>query len=149
MERFKTDSEYMIKNISHSDDAFNLIAKPASENVMLTFLPQLFVNEEKKVLSPMLTAYFVDEKEQDISSKFLFRMDFLVKNDMPIKLNEGKIEVTDFGVIITMFDTTIGAFRGVFFEWLKGRQFLNPLPLVDLDDFLKNLNVSFIKPSKE
>ena len=65
-----------------------------------------------------------------------------------IKLNDGKIEVTDFGMIISMFDTTIGAFRGVFFDWLKNSPFLKPLPLVDLDDFLRNLNVSFVKPKE-
>lgn len=114
MERFKTESRYIIKGISRSDDTFNLIANSTSENVLLTFMPQLFVNEAEKVLSPMLTAYFVDEKEQVISSKLLFRMDFIVKNGMPIKLDKEKIEVIDFGVIISMFDTTIGAFRGVF-----------------------------------
>lgn len=149
MERFKTESRYIIKGISRSDDTFNLIANSTSENVLLTFMPQLFVNEAEKVLSPMLTAYFVDEKEQVISSKLLFRMDFIVKNGMPIKLDKEKIEVIDFGVIISMFDTTIGAFRGVFFEWLKDSPLLKPLPLVDLEDFLKNLEVSFIKPSKE
>ena len=148
MERYKTDSKYMIESISHSDGAFSLIHQPASENVLLTFMPRLFVNEESKVLSPVLTAFFVDEKEHEISTKLLFRMDFLVKNDLPIKINDGKIEVTDFGMIISMFDTTIGAFRGVFFDWLRDSPFLKPLPLVDLDDFLRNLNVSFVK-SKE
>ena len=139
----------MIKSILRSDDAFNLITKSAPAIVLLTFMPRLFVNEEKKVISPMLTAYFVDEQENEISSKLLFRMDFHVHNDMPINLNEGKMEVTDFGMIVTMFDTTIGTFRGVFFEWLKESPFQKPLPLVDLEAFLKNLNVSFVKSNEE
>ena len=148
MERFKTDSKYIIKGIARSDEAFSLISKPASDDVLLTFVPRLFIDEVGKVFSPTLTAYFVDEKEQEISNKLLFRMDFLVKDKLPIKLNRGKMEVADFGMIITMFDTTIGAFRGIFFEWLKDSPFQKPLPIIDLDDFLKNLNVSFVKANE-
>lgn len=143
MERFKTESKYLINNISHSNEALSIISKPTSEEVLLTFMPQLYVNEAKKSLSSILTAYFVDENDHQITNRFLFRMDFLLKDENPIRLNDGKVDVSDFGVIVSLFDTTIGAFRGVFFEWLKDSPLQRPLPIVDLEDFLKNLNVSF------
>lgn len=138
--------KYRINTISRSKNELSILSESLPDEMKLSFLPYLIVNSKKKTLTALLTGQFLDEKEKPITNQLVFQIEYQIDGDMPIFLNEKKMLQVDNSEIITaLFDTTIGAFRGVLFEWLKGSRFQRPLPLVDLGEFLSHLQVSFTK----
>lgn len=138
--------KYRIATISRSKNDLSILSEKLPDEMRFSFLPYLIVNSKKKALTTLLTGQFLDEKERPLTNQLAFQIEYQIDGNMPICLNENNVLQVDNSEMITaLFDTAIGAFRGVLFEWLKGSSLQRPLPLVDLGDFLSHLQVSFTK----
>jgi hypothetical protein len=120
------------------------LSEKLPDEMKLSFLPYLVVDSRKKIISAILTGQFLDAAEKPLTNQLAFRMDYQIQGEMPIALTDKKmIKVNDNNMIVSIFDTTVGAFRGILFEWLLNSELQKPLPLVNLNDFLNKVQVSF------
>lgn len=147
MEKYNSPKggNYRILSISRTKENLTILSEKLPDEMKLSFLPYLIVNNKNKSMSTVLTGQFLDAKEKPVTNLLAFRMDYKVLGEMPISLSEKKeIQVSDNNMIVSLFDTTVGAFRGVLFEWLMNSELQKPLPLVNLNDFLNKVQVSFV-----
>ncbi len=136
---------YRILSISRTKENLSILSDKLPDEMKLSFLPYLVIDNKKRIISVILTGQFLDAKEKPLTNQLAFRMDYLIQGEMPVSLSEKKeIQVSDNNIIVSLFDTTVGAFRGVLFEWLMNSKLQKPLPLVNLNDFLNKVQVSFI-----
>lgn len=136
---------YRILSISRTKENLSILSEKLPDEMKLSFLPYLVIDNKKRIISVILTGQFLDAKEKPLTNQLAFRMDYLIQGEMPVSLSEKKeIQVSDNNIIVALFDTTVGAFRGVLFEWLMNSELQKPLPLVNLNDFLNKVQVSFI-----
>lgn len=146
MERYETQNNYEIVNISRSADCLSLRDGKESEGVKFLFLPFLVLDNDEKIATAILTSRFIDENDKPISNELTVQMVFKFSGDLPIvREGEEKVKIQNYADLLSIFDTTIGAFRGILHEWLKGSSLQQPLPFVDIEEFVKDLRISFSK----
>lgn len=148
MEKYDSGNKrpFQIVGMSHSIEDFHLTTSNYPDEVRFSFLPFLIVDTEKSIAAPVLKAVFIDSDNSPISNEFSFQVVFKFEERLPVCLNkQNQVDVANFNDLVAIFDTTIGAFRGVFFDWLKDTKLQRPLPFVDVPDFIKALKVSFVK----
>ena len=146
MEKYNSPNggSYRILSISRTKENLSILSEKLPDEMKLSFLPYLVVDSRKKIISAILTGQFLDAAEKPLTNQLAFRMDFQIQGEMPIALTDKKmIKVNDNNMIVSIFDTTVGAFRGILFEWLLNSELQKPLPLVNLNDFLNKVQVSF------
>lgn len=146
MEKYNSPNggTYRILSISRTKENLSILSEKLPDEMKLSFLPYLVVDSKKKKISAILTGQFLDAAEKPLTNQLAFRMDFQIQGEMPIALTDKKvIKVNDNNMIVSIFDTTVGAFRGILFEWLLNSELQKPLPLVNLNDFLNKVQVSF------
>ena len=146
MEKYNSPNgaSYRILSISRTKENLSILSEKLPDEMKLSFLPYLVVDSKKKIVSAILTGQFLDAAEKPLTNQLAFRMDFQIQGEMPIALTDKKvIKVIDNNMIVSIFDTTVGAFRGILFEWLLNSELQKPLPLVNLNDFLNKVQVSF------
>lgn len=135
---------YRILSISRTKENLSILSEKLPDEMKLSFLPYLVVDSKKKIISAILTGQFLDASEKPLTNQLAFRMNYQIQGEMPIALTDKKtIKVNDNNMIVSIFDTTVGAFRGILFEWLLNSELQKPLPLVNLNDFLNKVQVSF------
>lgn len=146
MEKYNSPNggSYRILSLSRTKENLSILSEKLPDEMKLSFLPYLVVDSKKKIVSAILTGQFLDAAEKPLTNQLAFRMDYQIQGEMPIALTDKKvIKVIDNNMIVSIFDTTVGAFRGVLFEWLLNSELQKPLPLVNLNDFLNKVQVSF------
>jgi hypothetical protein len=146
MEKYNSPNggTYRILSISRTKENLSILSEKLPDEMKLSFLPYLVVDSKKKIISAILTGQFLDAAEKPLTNQLAFRMDYQIQGEMPIALTDKKtIKVNDNNMIVSIFDTTVGAFRGILFEWLLNSELQKPLPLVNLNDFLNKVQVSF------
>lgn len=146
MEKYNSPNggSYRILSISRTKENLSILSEKLPDEMKLSFLPYLVVDSKKKIVSAILTGQFLDAAEKPLTNQLAFRMDYQIQGEMPIALTDKKvIKVIDNNMIVSIFDTTVGAFRGILFEWLLNSELQKPLPLVNLNDFLNKVQVSF------
>ena len=146
MEKYNSPNgaSYRILSISRTKENLSILSEKLPDEMKLSFLPYLVVDSKKKIVSAILTGQFLDAAEKPLTNQLAFRMDYQIQGEMPIALTDKKvIKVNDNNLIVSIFDTTVGAFRGILFEWLLNSELQKPLPLVNLNDFLNKVQVSF------
>jgi hypothetical protein len=146
MEKYNSPNggSYRILSISRTKENLSILSEKLPDEMKLSFLPYLVVDSKKKIVSAILTGQFLDAAEKPLTNQLAFRMDFQIQGEMPIALTDKKvIKVIDNNMIVSIFDTTVGAFRGILFEWLLNSELQKPLPLVNISDFLNKVQVSF------
>ena len=146
MEKYNSPNggTYRILSISRTKENLSILSEKLPDEMKLSFLPYLVVDSKKKIISAILTGQFLDAAEKPLTNLLAFRMDYQIQGEMPIALTDKKtIKVNDNNMIVSIFDTTVGAFRGILFEWLLNSELQKPLPLVNLNDFLNKVQVSF------
>lgn len=146
MEKYNSPNgaSYRILSISRTKENLSILSEKLPDEMKLSFLPYLVVDSKKKIVSAILTGQFLDAAEKPLTNQLAFRMDFQIQGEMPIALTDKKvIKVNDNNMIVSIFDTTVGTFRGILFEWLLNSELQKPLPLVNLNDFLNKVQVSF------
>ena len=146
MERYNSPEggKYRILSISRTKENLTILSEKLPDEMKLSFLPYLIVDNKKKTISTILTGQFLNKEGKPLTNMLAFRIDYQIQGEMPISLSEKKeILVSDNNLIVSLFDTTVGAFRGVLFEWLMNSELQKPLPLVNLHDFLNQVQVSF------
>lgn len=146
MEKYNSPNggTYRILSISRTKENLSILSEKLPDEMKLSFLPYLVVDSRKKIISAILTGQFLDAAEKPLTNQLAFRMDYQIQGEMPIALTDKKmIKVNDNNMIVSIFDTTVGAFRGILFEWLLNSELQKPLPLVNLNDFLNKVQVSF------
>lgn len=145
MEKYEKHINYQIVNISRSDDALD-VKNDKVKDVMFSFFPYLSLDEKKQFATAILVAQFLNKDESPLSNELSVYVTFKFSKGLPIiKDNAGEAKIQNHDDLLSIFDTTIGIFRGVLFEWLKGSFLQHPLPMVDMEDFLKNLRITFSK----
>ncbi len=148
MEKYKNPKmgAFHILSMARSKERLTISSDKLPDEMKLSFLPYLIVNEKKKTLTAILTGQFQNEKEEQLTNQLAFQMEYKIEGEMPVSLvADNKLIVTNNEMIVAIFDTTIGAFRGVLFEWLMNSELQRPLPLIEVGDFLNQLKVSFTK----
>ena len=146
MEKYNSPNggTYRILSISRTKENLSILSEKLPDEMKLSFLPYLVVDSRKKIISAILTGQFLDAAEKPLTNQLAFRMDYQIQGEMPIALTDKKmIKANDNNMIVSIFDTTVGAFRGILFEWLLNSELQKPLPLVNLNDFLNKVQVSF------
>ena len=93
-----------------------------------------------------MTSQFVQKDETPISNKLVVRVTYQFSESLPIAQDgTEKVKIQNYEDLLSIFDTSIGIFRGILFEWLEGSSLQHPLPAVNIEEFLKGLRISFSK----
>ena len=144
MEKYDGNSAYQIVNISRSNSALSIQAGDETSDVKFSFLPYLMIDEKNKVATSILTAQFIKKDDTPLSNELVVNVGFKFFESLPlVRDGENNVKIKKYEDLLSIFDTAIGVFRGILFEWLKGSSLQQPLPSVDVEEFLKGLRVSF------
>ncbi len=146
MEKYKVKAEYQIVDISRSNDSLSIRKDNAIGDVKLLFQPYLVLDSQNLIATTILSSQFVGKDESPITNELTVRVAYKYFENLPVSPNgTNKIKINNYSSLVSMFDTSIGIFRGVLFEWLKGSNLQHPLPAVDIESFLKGLRITFSK----
>lgn len=146
MELYEAKNNYQIVNISRSGDALSIKTEDVLADIMLSFLPYLVLNVKNKVATTILTSQFTKKDKTPITNELVVRVTYKFSKDLPV-VQDGidKVKIHSYEDLLSIFDTSIGIFRGILFEWLKGSRLQHPLPAVKMEEFLEGLRISFSK----
>lgn len=146
MEKYSKNNNYMIVNISRSSDALSIKSTQVEKDVNFLLLPYLVVNSNENLATVILTSQFIDENDIPLSNELTVKITYKFFHDLPIAL-DGKqnINIQNYPDLLSIFDTIVGTFRGILFEWLKDSPLQRPLPFVDIEELIKDLRISFSK----
>lgn len=146
MEIYDENNNYQIVNISRSNDSLSIKTDDVLVDVMLSFLPYLVLNVKNKVATTILTSQFTRKDKTPITNELVVRVTYKFPKDLPI-VQDGidKVKIQNYEDLLSIFDTSIGVFRGVLFEWLRGSRLQHPLPAVNMEEFIEGLRISFSK----
>ena len=146
MERYEANIDYQIVHISRSNEPLSMKEDNDGEGVSLVFLPYILLDAKNNIATTVLTAQFIGKDKSPITNELSVHITYRFSDSLPIlKDKDDKIKISSQKDLISIFDTSIGVFRGVLFEWLKDSKLQHPLPIVDIRGFLKGLKYSFSK----
>jgi len=146
MEIYEAKNNYQIVNIARSKESLSINKDGALVDVMLSFSPYLILNTKDNKATTILTSQFVQKDETPISNELVVRVTYQFSESLPIAQDgTEKVKIQNYEDLLSIFDTSIGIFRGILFEWLEGSSLQHPLPAVNIEDFLKGLRISFSK----
>lgn len=144
MEIYEAKNDYQIVNISRSKESLSINKDETLVDVMLSFLPYLVLNTKDNKATTILTSQFVQKDGSPISNELVVRVIYQFSGSLPIAQNGAeKVKIQNYKDLLSIFDTSIGIFRGILFEWLQGSSLQHPLPAVNIEEFLKGLKISF------
>ena len=146
MEIYEAKNNYQIVGISRSNESLSVKTDNIPDDVMLSFLPYLILDVKNMIATTILTSQFVKKDKKPLSNELVVRVTYQFSGSLPI-VQDGvdKVKIHNYEDLLSIFDTSIGIFRGILFEWLKGSSLQHPLPAVHLEEFLKGLRISFSK----
>lgn len=146
MELYEAKNNFQIVNISRSEDALSIKTEDVLADIMLSFLPYLVLNVKNNVATTILTSQFTKKDKTPITNELVVRVTYKFSKDLPV-VQDGidKVKIHNYEDLLSIFDTSIGIFRGILFEWLKGSRLQHPLPAVKMEEFLEGLRISFSK----
>lgn len=146
MEIYEAKNNYQIVNISRSKESLSINKDIALVDVMLSFLPYLILNTKDNKATTILTSQFVKKDKTPLSNELVVHVTYQFSGSLPI-VQDGakKVKIQNYEDLLSIFDTSVGIFRGILFEWLKGSSLQHPLPAVHIEEFLKELRISFSK----
>ena len=146
MERYEVQNNYKIVNISRSPDALSIKSENPAKEIRLRISPFLVLDAEKKLVTAILSSCFVSESNDLISNELTVKIIYEFLCDLPVARDgDEKVKIQNYADLLSVFDTTIGTFRGILFEWLKKSSLQRPLPFIDIEEFIKDLRISFSK----
>ena len=146
MERYGTKNNYLIINITRSKDSLSVNGDNIEDDVMFSLLPYLVLDVKNKIATTILTSKFVKKDDMPLTNELVVRVAYKFSENLPIVQNGvDKVKIQNYEDLLSIFDTTIGIFRGILFEWLKGSSLQHPLPVIDIEEFIKGLRISFSK----
>lgn len=146
MEKYDANNNYQIVNISRSNDSLFVKADDVNVDVMLSFLPLLVLDAKNKIAITILTSQFVKRDDTPFTNELVVRVTYKFSESLPIIQNgSDKVKIQNYEDLLSIFDTSIGIFRGILFEWLNGSNLQHPLPVINIEEFLKGLRISFSK----
>lgn len=146
MEKYEAKNNYQIVEISRSNDSLSVEADRVPDDVMLSFLPYLVLDVKNLIATTILTSQFVKKDETPLTNELIVRVTYKFTGNLPI-VQDGadKVKIQNYEDLLSIFDTSIGIFRGLLFEWLKDSILQHPLPAINIEEFLKGLRISFSK----
>lgn len=146
MEKYENNNNYQIVSISRSNDPLKILTDQVPSEVKFSFLPYLTIDEKDKIVTSTLSSQFIQTDNSPLTNELIVRVSFMFAKSLPI-LKDGadKVKIQSYKDLLSIFDTAIGTFRGILFEWLKGSSLQQPLPPVDVEEFMKGLRISFSK----
>lgn len=146
MEKYEGQDNYQIVNISRSQETLSIKLDDMRDGIKLQLLPYLLLNKDEKLATAVLTSQFTNADNQPISNELIVKILYKFNTDLPIS-QDGveKVKVQNYADLLSIFDTAIGILRGVLFEWLQGSSLQQPLPFVEIEEFVKDIRISFSK----
>jgi hypothetical protein len=145
MERFETTSNYQIVKISRSKKPLS-VKDDDLKDVMLSFLPYLVLDTENRMATTILTSQFVKKDKTPLTNDLTVHVTYKFFEELPVaQESDTKVKIQHYEDLISIFDTSIGIFRGILFEWLGESSLQHPLPAINIEEFLKELRISFSK----
>ena len=146
MEKYEAKNDYQIVEISRSKDSLSVKADSVPDDVMLSFLPYLVLDVKNLIATTILTSQFVRKDETPLTNELVVHVTYKFLEKLPIEQDGGdKVKIQNYEDLLSIFDTSIGTFRGILFEWLKDSSLQHPLPAINIEEFLKGLRISFSK----
>ncbi|MCH5307645.1 MAG: hypothetical protein J1E37_06140 [Prevotella sp.] len=146
MERYETSSNYQIMRIIRSDEPLSMKKDNGEDDVTLLLIPYITLDVKNNTATTILKSQFVMRDENPITNELIVNITYKFQNDIPVvKDGNSKIKIANSKDLFSIFDTSIGIFRGILYEWLKGSSLQQPLPLINMGEFLKELKYSFSK----
>lgn len=116
------------------------------DDVTLLLIPYITLDVKNNTATTILKSQFVMRDENPITNELIVNITYKFQNDIPVvKDGNSKIKIANSKDLFSIFDTSIGIFRGILYEWLKGSSLQQPLPLINMGEFLKELKYSFSK----
>ena len=146
MEKYEGQDNYQIVNISRSQETLSIKLDDMRDGIKLQLLPYLLLNKDEKLATAVLTSQFTNADNQPISNELIVKILYKFNTDLPIS-QDGveKVKVQNYADLFSIFDTAIGILRGILFEWLQGSSLQQPLPFVEIEEFVKDIRISFSK----
>lgn len=146
MEIYEEKNNYEIVDISRSSDSLSEKTDDVQEGVMLSFLPYLILDVKNKTATTILTSQFVKKDKTPITNELAVKATYKFIKDLPVEQDgANKVKIQNYKDLLSIFDTSIGIFRGILFEWLKGSNLQHPLPAIKMETFIEGLKISFSK----
>lgn len=146
MEIYEAQNNFTIVKISRSSETLVANTNETNVDVKLSLTPYLILDEKEQIATAVLSSQFLKKDDTPLSNELVVRISYKFSNGLPLKQSgDDKVKVHNYEDLLSIFDTAIGIFRGILFEWLNGSYLQHPLPLVDIEEFVKGLRVSFSK----
>ena len=146
MERYEANIDYQIVHISRSNEPLSMKEDNDGEGVSLVFLPYILLDAKNKTATTVLTSQFYGKDENPITNELIVHITYKFSNELPVVQDgDDKIKIVNNKDLFSIFDTSVGSFRGILFEWLEDSCLQHPLPIVNMGKFLKGLKYSFSK----
>lgn len=144
MERYENESSYKIANISRSKELLSINSDNENKDVKFSLMPFLILDEKNSVATTVLKSQFFKKDNSPLSNELTLQVDYKFSDCLPIVPDgQDKVKIHNYEDLLAIFDTSIGMFRGILFDWLQDSDLQYPLPFVDIENFIKGLRVSF------
>lgn len=145
MKKEKSKGTFQIVSISRSADSLYLKDDKVSENIKFSLDSYLSLKPNEHLAIVILSSLFFNEKEEPITNELNVQLVFHFENDLPIVEDNGSAIVKNYEELIMIMDISVGTYRGILYEWLKGSELQQPLPCIDIEEFINGLKISFSK----
>lgn len=132
-------------SISRSADSLYLKDDKVSENIKFSLDSYLSLKPNEHLAIVILSSLFFNEKEEPITNELNVQLVFHFENDLPIVEDNGSAIVKNYEELIMIMNISVGTYRGILYEWLKGSELQQPLPCIDIEEFINGLKISFSK----
>lgn len=146
MEKYEEQNSYQIVGIIRSPDELSIQPDKTVQEVKFLFAPNLILKKAEQLAIVILSSQFILNDDSPLTNELVVQVTFKFNSELPvIQDGDDKAKITNHEDLLSVFDTSIGIFRGILFEWLGESNLQHPLPLVDIKEFVKGLKVSFSK----
>lgn len=145
MKKEKSKGTFQIVSISRSADSLYLKDDKVSENIKFSLDSYLSLKPNEHLAIVILSSLFFNEKEEPITNELNVQLVFHFENDLPIVEDNGSAIVKNYEELIMIMNISVGTYRGILYEWLKGSELQQPLPCIDIEEFINGLKISFSK----
>ena len=145
MKKEKSKGTFQIVSISRTADSLYLKDDKVSENIKFSLDSYLSLKPNEHLAIVILSSLFFNEKEEPITNELNVQLVFHFENDLPIVEDNGSAIVKNYEELIMIMNISVGTYRGILYEWLKGSELQQPLPCIDIEEFINGLKISFSK----